>query len=174
VSYISSERFYYRILTLADVNQEYVRWMNDKDVNKYLESRFINHNIDTVRSYVKNALNNSSVYLFGIFNKTTDCHIGNIKLDINQIHKKAEIGLLIGEKQWWGKGVATEAIEAITNHGFTELDLEKIEAGCYHSNHGSFCAFQKVGYEAEGRIRASWLLEGRREDGIRLGILKSE
>ena len=174
MSDISSKRFYYRILTLADVGEKYVRWMNDKDVNKYLESRFSNHTTDAVHSYIKNSLNDSSVHLFGIFNKTTDCHIGNIKLDINHTHKKAEIGLLIGEKQWWGKGVATEAIKAITKYGFTECDIEKIEAGCYQSNKGSLGAFQKVGYKVEGRIRASWILEGKREDGFRLGILKGE
>lgn len=82
--------------------------------------------------------------------------------------------MLIGEKQWWGKGVATEAIKAIINYGFTECDIEKIEAGCYQSNKGSLSAFQKVGFKIEGRTRASWLLEGKREDGVRLGIIKSE
>lgn len=174
MSDIASDRFYYRTLTLEDVNEAYIRWMNDKDVCKYLESRFIDHNYDTVCSYVKNVLNNNTVNLFGIFNISTDSHIGNIKLDVDITHKKAEIGLLIGEKQWWGKGVATEAIKAIANYGFTECEIEKIEAGCYYSNKGSLSAFQKVGFKIEGRTRASWLLEGKREDGIRLGILKSE
>lgn len=70
--------------------------------------------------------------------------------------------------------IRTLAIKAITNYGFTECDIENIDAGYYQSNKGSFSAFQKVGIKIEGKSRASWLLEGKREDGVRLGILKSE
>ena len=72
----------------------------------------------------------------------------NIKLgQINEYQKSATIGLAIGDKDFWGKGIATMAISLVTNYGFMDLELEKICAGCYEHNLGSKKAFLKTGYQ---------------------------
>ena len=67
-------------LRLNNVTKEYVGWLNDVEVNKYLESRFVTHNERTVREFVENCAKSNLKYLFGIFIKSDMRHIGNIKL----------------------------------------------------------------------------------------------
>ena len=110
-----------------------------------------------------------------IFLKENNHHIGNIKLGyVNHIHKRAQLSLLIGDKNSWGKGYATEAIETITNWGFNHLGLERIEAGCHEENIASIRAFLNSGYQLEGYFRNHGIVDGRRMGSFWLGILSDE
>ena len=170
-----SKRLILRILTPVDVSLKYVEWLNDPEINQYLETRFHTQNIDSCIEFVQNMHSNKSDFLFGIFLRDSDFHIGNIKLGfVNPNHKSAQISLFIGEKEQWNKGFATEAIKAITLWGFQELGLEKIEAGCYEQNLGSLRAFLKVGYQVEGFFRKHILLADKRYGSFWLGILPEE
>lgn len=108
---IYSHNLFYRLLNPTDVTETYVRWLNDPDINQYLESRHSYHTLDSCQSFVAEMLTNKNQHLFGIFLKSNNTHIGNIKLGfIDPNHHTGQMGLLIGEKQQWGKGFATEAI----------------------------------------------------------------
>lgn len=148
---MSGSNIYLRQLTLDDVSQKYLTWMNDEDVNMYLESRWSSHSINSLRQFVETMVKSSNNYLFGIFTKDDDKHIGNIKIGpINQIHRFASIRLFIGDKNYWGKGIATSAIKQITDFAFNEINLHKVTAGMYESNTGSFNAFMKNGFVKVG------------------------
>jgi len=98
--------------------------------------------------------NNNDNYLLGIFLNENNNHIGNIKVgpvDFDQ--SNAFVGLIIGEKQLWGKGYATEAIELATNFAFKELQLSKLFAMLCDDNQGSYKAFSKAGYAEIKRLR---------------------
>jgi RimJ/RimL family protein N-acetyltransferase len=99
-------------------------------------------------------------------------HIGNIKIGpINLNHQIAPIGILIGDKNEWGNGYASEAIQIVTQFGFDKLNLMKIYAGCYESNIGSKRAFEKSGYEVEGFFRSHVKVKNRREGCWQLCIV---
>jgi len=171
----SSERLIYRILSVDDVTQRYVDWLNDPEVNRYLETRHCEQTKGSCISYVAEMMSSSADNLFGIYLRESGQHIGNTKLGfVNWHHKRADLALFIGEKDCWGKGLATETIKAITSWGFSELKLEKIEAGCYEPNRGSLKAFLKCGYQVEGHLRKSILLDGLRIDSFWLGICSNE
>jgi RimJ/RimL family protein N-acetyltransferase len=102
-------------------------------------------------------------------------HIGNIKLGpINIHHNYAEIGLMIGDKDSWGKGFASKSISMITQFGFNQLELEKLNAGCYENNIGSKKSFENAGYQVEGFLRSHVDSVNGREGVWRLGCLKSD
>ena len=169
VPVLNGERIYLRRLTEDDASEDYVRWMNDPDINQYLESRFYTHTIDSTKAFIRSVTNESN-YQFGIFWKETDKHIGNIKIgSINAYHRYADIGFLIGEKDFWGKGIATEAIGLATDFAFNTLKLHKIWGGLYSPNIGSLRAFQKNGYEQEGVKKSQYLLKGVYYDDIMFG-----
>ena len=79
------------------------------------------------------------------------------------------MGLLIGDKSYWGKGYATEAIGLVSSYAFETLNLFKVTAGCYEGNVGSLKAFLKDDFKEEGRLHKQWISEDRREDGVLLG-----
>jgi len=172
---ISSKRLVYRILSEDDVTQNYVDWLNDPKVNRYLETRHTHQTKKNCLSYVAEMITSPTNYLFGIYLRETGKHIGNTKLGfINPYHHRAELSLFIGEKNCWGKGFATETIKTITSWGLNDLKLEKIEAGCYDTNIGSLRAFLKAGYQVEGYLRKNISLDGQRIGSFWLGVLPND
>lgn len=163
----NEQHIYLKRLNPDDIGQYYVEWMNDMEVIKYLESRWTSHNLDSIKKYIQQMNNSSSDYLFGIFLKETNQHIGNIKIgEMNNIHKFANLGLLIGEKKYWGRGFGTQAIIHATKIAFHELGLHCLTAGIYSNNYSSYRAFLKAGWEDAGRFRNYRLFDGTFIDQI--------
>ncbi len=149
---LSSAKIFLRNLRPEDVTQAYVDWMSDPEVVQFTESRFSSHTMESIREFVQACHDHQDVLLFGIFDGATECHIGNIKLGpINRRHLLADIGLIIGRRNFWGKGIATEAISLLRDYAFSEIGLHKLTAGCYSTNLGSAKAFEKAGFSLEGR-----------------------
>lgn len=171
----NSERLFFRPINLEDVTETYVGWLNDPEVNRYLEIRFERHTFDSCRLFVEETNKDPNSHLFGIFEKKTGRHIGNIKLGfINNRYSTGQLSLFIGEKKLWGKGLATESILAVTRWAFGELELARVEAGCSDENTASLRAFLNSGYTLEGYFRKNTVLDGRRTGGFWFGILSEE
>lgn len=167
---IEGDRIYLRRLRPSDLGEAYLGWMNDAAINQYLESRFSEHSMESLAEFVATMADDPRNLFTGIFLKEGDRHIGNIKLGpINPHHSHAEIGLLIGDRDCWGRGYAMEAIAALTRFAFEEINLHKIVAGAYEDNGGSTKAFLKAGYALEGTLRSHWWSNGRFQDGSMLG-----
>lgn len=159
-------------LTTKNFSPDYLNWVNDKSVNKYLEIRHKKQTKKNLEEFIDLCKNSKEIKLFGIFLKENKNHIGNIKIQItNHIHKRAEVGLLIGDKRAWGKGYGTEAIKLITQYAKKKLNLKKLYAGCYEENIGSKKAFLKAGWEIEGFQKSFWKINSKKRSGeILLGI----
>ena len=168
---VTGQRIHLREVRPSDVTERYYRWMNDPEVNRYLETRFAPQSLETIADFVRRMAGKSDEPFFAICTNDTQEHIGNIKIGpINFRHRHGDISLLIGEKEYWGKGYATEAIELVTRFGFETANLNKLEAGCYAENEGSARAFEKCGYTREGLMKGHFLCAGRETDCIRLGL----
>ncbi len=166
---ISDGKISLKNLMKVDCSEEYLQWLRNPELNKYLEVRHTPpSSISELESYVEEISNDNQNLLLGIFYE--DLHIGNIKLGpICPVHNKASIGLIIGKKEYWGFGIATCAIKLITNYAFDELKLDKIEAGCYSENLGSYKAFIKANYSCEGVLKSSRKNGQLRDDELLLG-----
>ncbi|MFY9270845.1 MAG: GNAT family protein [Candidatus Manganitrophaceae bacterium] len=175
VRFLEGKRIYLREVRPSDVNERYYRWMNDPEVTRFLENRFYPNAIENLRDYVACKLGDRDNIFLAIVLKEGDRHIGNIKLGpIQSIHRIADIGLLIGEKDCWGKGVATEAIQLVSEYAFNVLNLHKVTAGCYGPNEGSARAFQKAGFVVEGIRKGQYYSNGVYVDDILLGLIRPE
>ena len=170
--FIEGARLYLREVRLSDVDANYYRWMNDPKVTRHLESRFYPQSTEAIQEFVRSKLNDTQNVFLAIVLKDGDRHIGNIKLGpINWIHRFADIGLLIGEKDLWGKGYASEAIKLVSEYAFNKLNLHKVTAGCYDENVASASAFEKVGFSREGLRKNHFFSNGRYVDQILLGYV---
>lgn len=172
---IEGERIYLRDVESFDVNEKYCLWMRDKEINKYLETRFVDQTRETILDYVSSMQKKTNVVYSAICLKSNDSHIGNIKLGpIVANHNRAKISLMIGEKECWGQGYAKEAILLITRFGFEYLNLTKIEAGIYEVNEGSINAFLSSGFSIEGRLNDSINFNGKLIQVVVMGLTKRE
>lgn len=171
--FLSGGPLYLREVRLEDVNENYYRWMNDPDVTRFLESRFYPHSLESLRQFVTGKQGDRNNVFLAIVLHDGDRHIGNIKLGpIDWIHRLGEIGILIGEKDCWGKGYASQAICLLADYAFNRLDLYKLTAGCYGNNEGSTRAFEKAGFVREGVRKEHFFCDGTRVDLILLGRVR--
>lgn len=145
---IQSERLLLEPLSPDNISQDYLSWMNDKSLTQYMESRFKEYSLSDLSSYIRQINASKTEYLWGIFCNQNHEYVGNIKLGgINVYHKFGDIGFIIGNRMFWGKGLASEAISMATWFGFNELKLNKIKAGYYRENEGSARCLAKNGYQ---------------------------
>lgn len=172
---ITGQRIFLRQLAEENVSEDYLGWMQDPLVTRYLESRDQTQTLDTLRAFVRNLNSSPRDYLFGIFLVQGNEHIGNIKIgSIREPHRSADLGLIVGRRSAWGKGYGTEAIALATRHAFEQLGLNKLWAGMYAENLGSYCAFIKAGYREVGRFRQHILFNGRYIDSILVEKCRNE
>ncbi len=175
VKFLTGSRIYLREVRLSDVNERYYSWLNDPEIYQYLETRFVPRSLENITDFVKGMDGKADEPFFAICLQANDLHIGNIKLGpINWYHRSADISLFVGDKDCWGKGFATEAIQVITDYGFRVLNLNKLKAGCYADNLGSAKAFEKCGYLREGLLREQVISKGQNVDLILLGRTASD
>jgi RimJ/RimL family protein N-acetyltransferase len=160
-----------RKLSIEDATAEYLGWLNDYETSKYTESRHFVHTMESLKNFVAH-VNNENNYCFAITDIHSGKHIGNIKIgNIHQIYKYADVGLIIGDKNYWGKGIATEAIQLCIEFAFKRLKLHRLWAGIYDVNVGSIKAFEKAGFVREGCEKEKCLFEGKRVDCYIYGII---
>lgn len=162
-------------LKKRDYSKKYIKWLNDPEVNKYLETRFVKQNKKKIKNFLKEIEKDKNSILFGIYCKKKKNHIGNIKLGpVNWNHKYGDISYFIGNKNYWNKGYASEAVYLVTKYAFKVLNLNKCLAGVYSSNVASSKVLKKVGYKLEGKLRSQYQGIHKKEDRLIYGILKYE
>lgn len=150
-----------RQIELEDCNLSYVNWLNDPDVNQYMETRWSEQTIGSITKFVETQRNSGDSVLFAIINNETGLHIGNIKIgSIHPHYKHADISYFIGDKTCWNKGLATEAVRLICRFGFEELGLRRIEAGTYDVAKGSQAVLLKNGFRREAVFKEQVFFEG--------------
>jgi [ribosomal protein S5]-alanine N-acetyltransferase len=154
---LRDKRIELRTLRKADVQPYYLQWMRDPVVGRYSEWRFYEHSLESLTSYAEDAWKNPNVLFCTIRLVDSNRHIGNIKLTVNPHSRTADIGILLGEKDCWGKGYATAAIRLLADYALNVLHLRKVHGGAYSSNPGSIRAFEKAGFNIEARLERHFL-----------------
>jgi len=172
---LNTDRLYLRYLTPSDATEAYANWLNDPEVNRYLETRHSIQTVESCRDFIRQCSADPGSHLFGIFLRKTGAHIGNAKIGfINTLYQRGQVSLFLGEKEYWGKGFATEVVQALTSFGFKKLGLNRLEAGCYENNLASLRVFLRNGYTVEGFMRDQVVLDNRHLGCFWLGILAHE
>lgn len=171
--FINGKRFYLREVRLSDVAGSYRNWMNDPEVTQYTESHSKKWSIKDLKNYVTEIKKDPNYLFLAITLKEKNKYIGNIKIGpINWEHKFSNIGIIIGEKAFWGKGLATEAIKLAVDFSFNKLSLHRLSAGTFANNIGSIKAFKKAGFLVEGIRKKKYLYNGDYIDEVLLGVLR--
>ena len=166
---LENGRLILKPLSLVHLSQDYVDWLNDIEVYKYLETGG-NYTIDMLRDYLID-VEKKDIYFWGIHLKENNLHIGNIKIDpVNSKHSVAEYGIMVGRKSEWGKGYAKEATLIILNYCFNELKIRKITLGVVKDNTSAFNLYQRIGFEIEGIYKNHVFYQGKFCDVARMAF----
>ncbi|KMJ57270.1 acetyltransferase [Bacillus sp. LL01] len=119
------------------------------------------------------AAEEESLAVLAIVEKESDSLIGIINIKQTPAYKRGELGYWIG-RPYWGKGYGTEAARAVVDYGFKELGLNKVFAGAFADNPGSWRIMEKVGMKHEGTWRQHAMRDGRFVDLAYYGLLRED
>jgi ribosomal-protein-alanine N-acetyltransferase len=160
---LNTERLLLEPLKLKHATEKYASWLNDPEVYKYLESRG-GQTIVSINEFINKQITNK-VYIWAIIDKALDVHIGNIKIDpINNTHKYGEYGILIGDKDYWGKGLMLTSIKAILKFADYILGIVRVQATVITTNDRSIKLLERCGFKKEGCLKKYELVEGELKD----------
>ena len=143
--YLESDRLYFKPLSRLHLSQNYVNWMNDDDVNRYLESGG-DYTIEKLEAFLEEQ-EKKEILFWAIHLKSSNKHIGNIKIDpINFEDNIGEYGIMMGDKNEWGKGFAKESSLKIINYCFKNFRLNEIRLGVKTNNIAAVSLYENLGF----------------------------
>ena len=169
VPILDSERLIYRPISLEHLSQDYVDWLNDPQINMYLETKG-GYTLKKLMEFLRD-IENKQILFWGIHLKSNLQHIGNIKIDpVNVFHGTAEYGIMMGQKTEWGKGYAKEATIRIIRYCFEENEIRKITLGVIKNNINAVMLYKKIGFKIEGTLVKQGIYNGVYCDAYRMAI----
>lgn len=166
---IETSRLLLKPMDTKFITESYLHWMNDMEVCKFLETSIPYSEVD-LQDFV-NQMIAKKVLFWVITLKHDGSHIGNIKIDpINKKHLIGEYGILMGDRNNWGKGFAREASQSVISYCFDTLNLRKITLGVIKDNIAAVKLYESLGFEVEGVYRMHGKYDGKYCDAIRMAL----
>ncbi len=167
------EKCYLSPINVEDADQ-YCIWLNDLEVSSNL--LMFNHqlNLEREKIILQDMIKNGA-QVFAIIDAANDKLIGNCSLfRINERNRKAEIGIFIGDKNYWSKGYGFQALSLLIDYGFNILNLNNIMLEVFGFNKRAINSYKKVGFKEIGRRREAVIVAGKKHDEIYMDILADE
>jgi RimJ/RimL family protein N-acetyltransferase len=150
----------------------YLRWVNDFDVTRTLGLTIGPMTAEAEEAWYERVSRSEDEVPFTIYERAAMRPIGNTGLhDIDHSHRTAEFGIMIGEKECWGKGYGTEVTRLMLDYGFTALGLHNIMLTAYSFNDRGLRAYTRAGFREIGRRREAFRLAGQAYDVVYMDCL---
>lgn len=169
---LKSNRLILKPLSKEHVSTKYVKWMNDSEVTRYMETGG-NYSIEKLESYISDVQKNNILF-WAIHIEATGKHIGNIKIDpFSTKRMTGEYGIMMGDRSEWGKGYAKEASSLVINYCFNILNLRKITLGVISENQSAVNLYKRLGFEIEGVYKKFGFYNMKYCDCLRMAIFNN-
>jgi len=168
---LEGPRLRLRPLGPDDVGSAYVRWLNDREVTRYLESGREPVTEADLHRYLERFAGSRTDFIFAIVERDRGRHIGNVTLNhVDAAARTADTGLMIGERSAWGRGYATEAWALLLDWAFRAHGPLAIQAGACAGNVASVKALLRLGFRLENVVPDACRVDGARMDALRFTL----
>lgn len=165
---LQGRRVRLRPFTAADITDTYVAWLNDPEVVRFSNQRFVQHTREScARYFAAFADPAASPNLFISLrvakpdaSERGEIPVGTLTAYRSLPHGTADIGILLGERAAWGQGIGLEAWQLLTDWLLTTPGLRKVTAGTLASNAAMLKVAERSGMFREGTRRAQELVDG--------------
>ena len=161
------EQVYLRRLNESEIDDRYVEWFQNAQLTKFYSGTKRKWTKEYLVNDLRQGLETGTSYVYGIYYKEDDNLIGNFK--ISSIHKTnniCDVSIIIGDSDYRGKGLATDAFIVGNHLVFNVHDIRKISSGMYPENLSSYKALMKAGWLCEGRREGHYLVDGKPMDQL--------
>lgn len=172
--FITGDKVLLRALEKDDM-KNVLKWVNNGKVTYFMVTGQKPSTIYDLEKEYDGLAGDGKNIMFAMIDKETGKHIGNIGLyNIRPVSLAAELRIIIGERNMWGKGVGTEACSLIVKYAFDRLNLHKVFLGVNKDNTGGLKCYENVGFVQEGILRDEIYRNSRFYDAVRMSILREE
>lgn len=164
-------------ISLNEITLNYISWLNDTEINKFIETRHSEQTKTSVIDYINYLRNIDNCDMFAIISKETNQHIGNLTIsDFNTNNNgSTSLGVMIADKISRSVGIGGEVMISFIDFMFSFDTIERISAGAASENLKSCNTLESIGFKREGVIRKIFPLNnGDKCDDIKFGLLKEE
>jgi RimJ/RimL family protein N-acetyltransferase len=149
----------------------FVRWINDPETRHFMNVRYP-ISMTEEEKWWEGFLERKNDHIFAI-EAEDGTYIGNIGLHaLEQENRRAQMGIIIGHKAYWGKGYGTDAIRAVLGWAFNYLNLNRISLTVFAYNKRAIRCYQKCGFQHEGTMRQARYVNGQYYDELMMGVLR--
>lgn len=153
-------------------------WVNDHEVNQYMSWWVAPQSWEDTERFVESRINpgpgGELGFVICLRDDPGETYIGSCGLRVDDRNRFATLGIVIGRKDLWSRGLGRDAIRTLLGHGFGTLGLNKINLTCVEFNERGARCYRACGFREEGRVRQRWLREGRFWDEIHMGLTREE
>lgn len=152
----------------------FVRWLSDRDVARYLLAQNT-YTLAEEKKWIRKMQRSDKEIIWTIENENSEL-IGNTGLRLSLKDKRANFGIMIGEKKAWGKGYAGEVLSLLLDYAFKKLKCERFELEVSMDNERGLRAYKKAGFVLEGirrQYKYNKITKKIEDEGI-MSILKTD
>lgn len=162
---LSGDRVVVRPFTAGDISETYLGWLQDQEVVRYSSQRFRVHTFDTCRTY-RASFEGSDNHFLAICDRQSGTMLGTLSVYRNLCHGTADIGIMVGARQAWGRGFGADAFCLVVSTLKASGVVRKITAGTLAVNRAMVRIMEKAGMHHEATRRAQELLDGEPVDVV--------
>ncbi len=156
------------------LSSTYVGWLNDPETVRYSEQRHRRHTLQSCRGYWR-SFEGAPHFFWAIVAKDPALgHIGNMNAYLDPANSTADLGILIGAREAWGRGLGSEAWIAACDHLFRVCGIRKITAGTMAVNQGMLHIMKKAGMKEDGTRFRQCLVDGKESDIVHSALFRDE
>lgn len=163
---ISGCKILLRPFLQSDITPEYISWLNDPEVVRYSNQRFIKHTETSCRAYLDSFRGTPNMFL-SVRTLVSNRQVGTMTAYVSLLHETVDIGILIGRKSMWGTGVGQDAWDTLINWFITDRRIRKVTAGTLSENKGMLRIMERSGMRREAILPGQELLAGKPLDVYR-------
>lgn len=175
IQFLVGQQVALRAASPDDATEEYLGWLNDEETTKGLVTGLFPSTMEELKSYLSTAVASKDAIMFAICDIKTGKHIGNIKLDqFDWIARTCELGILIGDPNYRGKGIGKEVCRLVLKYAFEKLNIRKVFLAVFANNPGAKALYEKIGFVQEGCLRQHVWRDGEFVDLYQMGIFSEE
>jgi len=173
--FIKGQAITLRPLEIEDAEIFYM-WSQDREITQFSLSSFAYPKSQSdIATWLSTINQNPKNISFGICCIKTGKLVGYAGIvSISQINRSGEFFILIGDKHYWDKGVATDVTQLVNTYGFRDLGLHRIELTAFSDNKAAIRAYEKAGYQHEGIKRQAGFRHGGFYDKVQMSVLVTD
>jgi ribosomal-protein-alanine N-acetyltransferase len=148
-----------RLLKKTDVTERYLSWFKDEKVTLFLDAKNI------TKQEAIDYIDRPEHFLYAMC--VDGVHIGNLKVGpISFRDMVSDLVVMIGDRDYWGKGLATEFIKMGNDIAFNKHGIRKLAGGMPGNHYGSIKAYTRAGWYEEARLKEHYIIDGNPQDRV--------